>query len=506
MLIQLIEHFLIGTLNRAIARPRAEKTEPPVAHPSDCAVIGHLINEEGEKTTQEIALSPQARMRHLYLLGATGTGKTNSLLRLIESDIANKRAFCVIDLRGDLVDRILLRLANTATPDEWRERLLLMDLREADHIVGFNPLLGDGDLYGRALHLLSVLKYQSDSWGVQLEETLRNSLLALTEAECSLLEIEPLLTSPSFRAETLKKVGDSRVRSFFDRYEALSPANKTTWTLAVLNKVTPLLSIPAMRLTFGQAQSFSFRQLMDKQSGMIILISLSVDRFHDAAKLAGGLLISSFQSAIMSRADVSERERVPAHLYIDEFECMASDRFEAIVAEGRRFGLGLTLSHQNISQLSTGLKNVLRNNVHTQIYFQTGALDAAELVKEIGTEDKEEVRRTLMSQGVGQAYLIRRGEPSVRVQTLHNSDPRVSKAKVEAVRAASFATYARPRAEVETEIATRERSYSVATPNSPTAPVYEIRHSKTPTFKPNKGAATSPNKTKNTDSSEENKN
>ena len=70
-----------------------------------------------------------------------------------------------------------------------------MDLREADHVVGFNPLLGETDVYSRALHLLSVLKYQSDSWGVQLEETLRNCLLALAETGWSLLEIEPLLTN-----------------------------------------------------------------------------------------------------------------------------------------------------------------------------------------------------------------------------------------------------------------------------------------------------------------------
>ena len=500
MLTRLIEYFLIGALNKAVGRPNnPSPQEIPVAPtPADYANIGHLIGEEGRVTAQEIALSPQARMRHLYLLGATGTGKTNLLLRLIESDIANSRAFCVIDLRGDLVDRILLRLAAHGPPEAWSERLLLMDLRESDQVVGFNPLLGETDVYSRALHLLSVLKYQSDSWGVQLEETLRNSLLALAETGHSLLEIEPLLTNASFRAATMKRVSDSRVRSFFERFEALSTANQMTWTLAVLNKITPLLSVPSMRLTFGQQQSFSFRRLMDNQPGMIVLISLAVDRLHDAARLAGGLLVSGFQSAIMSRADVPERDRVPAHLYVDEFECMASDRFESIVAEGRRFGLGLTLSHQNISQLSTGLRNVLRNNVHTQVYFQTGALDAAELVKEIGGENNDEVRSMLISQGVGQAYLVRRGQPSVRVQVPHCPDPRVSAAKVAAVKAASLATYARPRSEVEAEIAERERTYSAPSPSPSAAPTYEIRHSKEATFKPGAAKTTKTRKPKET--------
>lgn len=508
MLIRLLEHFLISKLNhtRAGWEARGQRSLPSsVALPPDYTILGHIISP-AETTPRDrmlearlndagvVALSPDARRRHLYILGATGTGKTNLLLRLIESDIQNQCAFCVIDLRGDLVDRILLRLAAAGPPESWRERLLLMDLRDTENFVGFNPLVGEGDVYNRALHLLSVLKSQSDSWGVQLEETLRNCLFALAETGWSLLEIEPLLTNASFRAEVMRQVKDTRVRNFFERFGQLSSANKTTWTLAVLNKITPLLSIPALRLIFGQRQSVSFRQLLDQQPGMIVLVSLAIDRLHDAARLAGGMVVSSFQTAIMSRIDQPEAQRIPTHFYIDEFESMASDRFEAIVAEGRRFGLGLTLSHQNISQLSPNLRHVLRNNVHTQAYFQTGALDAADLAKEIGGgKGSDEVRAALMSQGVGQAYLVRRSQPSARIQVLHCPDPRITADRVQAVRAASAMTYARPRAEVEQELAERDRQFSMSIADASTTggaspgaqpPTYEIRHSRTASFGP----------------------
>ncbi len=494
MLTRLVENFLIGAFNRA--RDRKEVPPPPEPAPEaplppDATVLGHLIRADGAARREPVVLSSEARRRHLYMLGATGTGKTNLLLRLIESDIQNNVSFCVIDLRGDLVDRVMLRLAATAPPDVWRERLLLLDLRNSEHVVGFNPLLGESEVHTRALHLLAVIKHQSDSWGIQLEESLRNSLLALAETGWSLLEIEPLLTNSTFRAKVLEGVTDSRVRSFFERYNGLSASNQMTWALAVLNKITPLLSIPSLRLMFGQRQSFSFRNLLDRQPGMIVLVSLAIDQLHEAARLTGGLLVSSFQTAIMSRVDQPEAQRVPVNLYIDEFESMASERFEAIVAEGRRFGLGLTLSHQNINQLSTNLRHVLRNNVHTQIYFQTGALDAADLAKEInGEQSSDEVRATLMSQGIGQAYLVRRGQPSARLQVLHSPDPRVAEERVQAVRQASLETYARPKHEVEAEIAQREREYRQTSdsslPDSATgaAPSYEIRHSKARTFKP----------------------
>lgn len=537
MLTRLIEHLLIHGYNGAregLAKHKSKPSpaaEPVPATPPDHVVIGHVLGQEQDDDVIArdllkhgiVALTPEARRRHLYILGATGTGKTNLLLRLIESDIANKRAFCVVDLRGDLVDRVLLRVAAAADKEysdrvkaleAWRKRLLMIDLRNGEQVVGFNPLIGQGDSYSHALHLLEVLRQQSDSWGVQLEETLRNSLLALSSSGWSLLEIEPLLSNPAFRAQVLEKVADSHVKSFFERFKKLSASNQTTWALSVLNKVTPLLSVPSLRLTLGSRQSIDIGHLLDHEPGMAILVSLAVDRLHGAAHLAGGLFVSSFQSAIMARVDQAEKERVLTHLYVDEFEMMASERFQEIVAEGRRFGVGLCLSHQNLSQLTPGLRNVLRNNIHTQIYFQTGSLDAAELAKEITppesagdqatgkTSGKKksrkksdarsetrppDVRQVLMSQGVGEAYLVRRSKPSLRIRTLHCPDPPVEPDFVAALREASYATYGRSRAEAERELKEREakiKALSGKPGTSSAAPVYEIRHGKTANFKP----------------------
>lgn len=501
MIRQFIEFLCVTLFNWLRRSCSTRKLKQPasveIEAPPDRVVIGRMIPVPSSASSEpvatqrlhaiQVALTPEARRRHLYILGATGTGKTNLLLQLIESDIKHQRAFCVVDLRGDLVDRILLRLARSGSAQSWRERLLLVDLRDSDHLVGFNPLRTEGDAYNRALSVLEVLKAQSESWGVQLEETLRNSLVALAECGWSLLEIEPLLTNAAFRSQVLAKLSDRHVQGFFERFNELSAANQLSWTLAVLNKVTPLLAVPQLRLMFGQRQSFSFRTLLDQQPGMIILISLAVDRLHQAARLTGGLFVSAFQSAIMSRVDQPESERVPAFLYVDEFETMATDRFESIVAEGRRFGLGLCLSHQNISQLSPGLRHVLRNNVHTQVYFQTGALDAAELAKEISSpESTEDIRATLIGQGVGEAYLVRRGQPSSRIQTHYSPDPKVNSAVVEAIRQVSFTTYARPRSEIEHELLAREQEFKSLTGKAASGekPAYEIRHGKTTRFTP----------------------
>ena len=431
-----------------------------------------------------VSLPLSVRRRHLYAIGATGCGKTNFLLRLIEHDLARNQSLCVIDLRGDLVDRVLLRVAaaeaasasagsregtdgdkpqqapGTARVDrQRRQRVLILDLRQSAWTVGFNPLQGPGDPYARAYHVLSVLKTNAESWGVQLEETLRNALLALAEGGYSLLELEPLLSDADFRESVLARVSDPYVRSFFARYGELTPDKQTQWRLPVLNKVSPFLAIPQVRRMLGERNpKFTLSDLLDREPGAVILVSLGVDRLHGAAHLVGGLVISSLQNAIMARVDQKESERVPVHLYVDEFENLVSEGFEAFLAEGRRFGLGLTLSHQNLSQMPAGLGQMILNNAHTQMYFQTGAVDASELAREVVPhpgETREQIRMALTTQKVGEAYLLRRGEtePTHRVKILPCPDPKVSEAQVAALREAALSAFGRRSQDVDGEIA-----------------------------------------------------
>ncbi|MDQ2687989.1 MAG: type IV secretion system DNA-binding domain-containing protein, partial [Armatimonadota bacterium] len=468
MLTRLIESFLVYTFNRA-KRGIAAASVPAGAGDM---LLGQTLSSGTGHASVPVTLSPAARMRHLYVLGATGTGKTNLLLRLIESDIAARRTFCVIDLRGDLVDRILPRLVQEGTTAGAGERLLLIDLRSPERIVGFNPLAGPGEAYARAFHVLDVLRRQSDSWGIQLEETLRNALLALAETGWSLLEVEPLLSHPAFRRTVLEGVSDSHVRAFFVRYGQLSEDKQSQWRLPVLNKVTPLLAIPQLRLMLGQRRSFSFPPLLDGPPGRVILVALAVDRLHSAAHLVGGLLVSALQNAVMARVDQPEAARVPVHLYVDEFEAMVTDPFASLLAEGRRFGLGLCLSHQNLGQLDAALRQMLLANAHTQFYFQTGARDAGELARELATDEpKETVRAALVGQKVGEAFLVRRGLSSVRLRTTPCPDPNTDAAQVLAIRDASLDTYAQPRGELEQEMREREASfYPLPAPTEPRTP------------------------------------
>ena len=436
------------------------QTLPFVSAPAVSAskADGSLIHVAPPFSTQEVVLPFERRLQHVYLLGATGTGKTTLLLRLLESDIAHRRSICVVDLRGDLIERILPRLVAAAPPSEWEKRLMFLDLRDEKFAVGFNPLAGESDVHSRALHVFDVIKAQVDASGVRWEETLRNALLALAFGGWTLLEVEPLLTDAAFRNHVLSQVNDERVKAFWkERFGNLSPTQKSQYASEVLNKITPLLFTPTLRRVLGQRQAPPFRSLL-AEPGQVALVSLAVDRLHGAAQLAGALFVSAFQSAVMT-SERADKPCPPLSLYVDEFQTMATEKFETIVSEGRRFGLGLALSHQNAHQLDAKLLSCLRNVVGTYFYFQTGAGDASGLTSEvvIGTNGatRAEILATLISQKTGQAFLVRRGEPSVRVQVAPCPDPRVSREAVEELKQVARLNFARSTAEIDRELAKR---------------------------------------------------
>lgn len=469
-LVGLTELLIRAAFNAGMDRKRSAKDAGQSA--SDGVLLGHAIEDGGQ---QEVRLTSGERARHTYLIGSTGSGKTNCLLRLIEDDIARRDSFIVVDLRGDLVDRILSRVASSSDSD-LANRLTLIDLRQDEWITGFNPLLGEGEVQARALHLLGILKRHAESWGVQLDETLRNSLIALAEVRHSIVELEPLLTNQGFREEVLREGSDPAVRSFFSRFDSLTPEARSSWTGPVLNKLGSFLAIPRVRLTLGSGESIRLGELLNLR-GQVILISLGVDRLREAAHLVGSLLIHSIEAAVLGRVDLTEEDRVPVRLYVDEFETMASPSFEAIIAEGRRFGLSLILSHQNLSQLDTRLSAVIRNNVQCQLYFQTGVIDAGSLAGEVvGLGSKEDVKELLLSQNVGEALLVRRGQPSLPVRVLPCPDPEVLAAKVADLRLAALRRCGRGRIVIEEEISGRVRERSAANPR-------EVRDDSPPLWK-----------------------
>jgi hypothetical protein len=414
----IIEGALLFASSRLAVR-RQQCSQSMVA--GETRPIGWVLPSGDPGPRYPLQILQEERVRHLYILGATGSGKTNFIMQLLARDIADRRTVAVIDLRGDLVDKVLARL-DLKESRTLAKRIQLLDLRDSDRIIGFNPLIGNADPHSRAYLVKDAIKAHSDSWGVQLDETLRNALIPLAEANLSLLELEPFLTDHAFRQSIGSRSSDPSVASFFGRYDALSAERQQAWFLPVLNKVTPLLGIPRLRLLFGSPNCLDFKYSLDTP-GRILLVVLGVDRFHSAARLIGSLIIGAIECASMARVDTPEQLRNPVNFYVDEFETMATAAFSSIIAEGRRFGLALTLSHQNLSQIDRQLRDTILNNSHTQIFFSTGGEDARKLISYLKLGEEEDPVQLLQSLPIGQAFMRKRPSDPVLIQIDESKPP-----------------------------------------------------------------------------------
>lgn len=477
-----------GSRTASASMMPAPPSDPPV-------VIGEIVPSAREALRQpksprrDASFSTQERCKHCYITGISGAGKTTLLFNMLLADVAAGRGVCFIDFRGENADTILAQLAARYSPAELADRLLLLDLRRAhnggggqgemdtshaftSYTVGFDPLHQGRDPYSQVMFVMDVLKQQfGAALGVQTEELCRNTLLAmaLSPSRPPLADIEIFLTSSSARAALLQDVTDSSVLRFFSRYDALPEAQRGQWVSPVMNKISPMLSLPALRRLLGDAQSISLRDFLDTRPNAILLVSLAADEIYGVANLIGTLVISAVASALM-RSD--RKGGSPFFLYVDEFHNFASssgEQFCTMISEARRFGLGLILSHQSTSQLEPKLRVLIRNVVSTHVLFSTGGVDAELLAGEVPSDEpKTIIKQVLLSQRPGEALLVRRGLPTARIKTYFTPDPVIAASAVQALRQAVLRCHGRPVVEVEAEQQSREARYlSQVRPNTP---------------------------------------
>ncbi len=356
-----------------------------------------------------VSLPPEALETHGLVIGATGSGKTNLIHHLCAQDILRGHSVVVLDARGDLSIAIL-ELAARAKVDP--SRLTFLNLREKDRPTGFNPLSGDGEAYYRALCVLDAVAAESDSWGVQIAETLRNAVLLLAEAKGTLTELESLFYNPHSRRALMQRAYSENVLAFWQRYNQLSPDRQGALAGPVLNKVSMLFATETLRKVLGHFEPLDLARCVNTP-GSIILVSLAVDELHSAGWMLGSIFLSSLCREIFSRTELAESQRVPVRVYVDEFEHFGMREFESILAEGRRFKCSAILAHQTLAQLTPKMRSMILGNVGVKVVFRAARHDADILCKDLTGNIKS---FDLAAFKIGEALVWRRGEEPVHVE------------------------------------------------------------------------------------------
>jgi hypothetical protein len=344
----------------------------------------HLVIGTREQWGQECSfgLSADDLRQHLYIIGKSGTGKTTLLFNLILQAIEAGQGVGVIDPHGDLAEELLDHI-----PRHRIEQTVYFNPADTEHPIGFNVLRSRGAPHLVASGIVGALKsIWRDSWGPRLEYILYAAVAALLECDnVSLLGLQRMLSDSRYRAWVVKQVKDPMVRSFWvNEFEGYERKFLQEAVAPIQNKVGQLLMSPVMRNILGQVRStIDARFMMD--DGRIFIANLAKGKLgEDKSNLLGALLVTQFQLAAMSRADVPQGERPDFRLFVDEFQSFTSDSFTSILSEARKYRLGLTLAHQYLEQVRPEIRQAVFGNVGSLIAFRVGQSDAELLEREFG--------------------------------------------------------------------------------------------------------------------------
>ena len=322
------------------------------------------------------------RLRHLHVLGQTGTGKTTLLFNLALQDVLAGAGVGVIDPHGDLVDELLQHVPPGRSGD-----VVLFDPSDLDYPPSFNLLANvPPDLRHLAVSGVvgSLKAIWRDSWGPRLEHLLGNAVAALMEAEGqSLLGVSRLFADSGYRRRVVRQVRDPVVVAFFENELAGYDKRFLAEAAApIQNKLGQLLLSPPVRNVLGQSRrKLDLRRVMDR--GQIFLAKLPRGRLGpDKAALLGSLLVGQFELAALSRADTLESRRRPFHLVVDEFATFATDSFASMLSEVRKYGLSLVLAQQYLAQARPEVREAIFGNAGSLVSFRVGSGDAQEVSRQ----------------------------------------------------------------------------------------------------------------------------
>jgi len=327
-------------------------------------------------------IKDQDRLGHIYCIGKTGVGKSTLLENMAISDIQKGNGLCIIDPHGDIAEDIL-----NSIPEERIKDVIYFNPSDIKHSIAFNPLrsIHTDHQHLVASGLISTFKkIWAESWGPRMEYILRFSLLTLLEyRHATLLDIQPLLTDIYFRNHVLFRIKNPHILEFWrNEFEKYPPQLKAEAIAPILNKMGLFrASIPLRNIVGQKVSSFTFQDVMD--NGKIFIANLSKGKLgEDTTALLGSMLITNIQLSTLYRAIQKEEERRPFYLYVDEMHSFVTNSFANILAEARKYKLGLFLTHQYIEQLAEPIRAAIFGNAGTMIAFRVGATDADDLEKE----------------------------------------------------------------------------------------------------------------------------
>jgi hypothetical protein len=386
-----------------ITHKRYKSFVPPISDLSFEGILLGTVRTEASSEANEVRLPPADRLRHLYVIGKTGTGKSSFLASLIIQDIVNNLGVVVVDPHGDLCDDVV-----SALPERCLENVILVDpmLSASYPKCSLNVLdIGSSsksdeelaqakDYWTGELTSMFLSLYGSEVFGPRIQEYFQAACLTLMSSRVAgtLVDVPRLFVDADFRNQVREATkGDLYVNEFWSGYDASGSRERDEILPYFTSKFSPLVRSHAIRNFVGQSVSaLKIDEYISNRKAC--LIRLSKGRLGELQmRLIGMLLFSKLKSSVFMRQSEEVSSRKPVMLYVDEFQNFMFEGFQTLLSEARKYGLGLVLAHQYLAQLrqerfqlygsgrDAGLLPAILGNVGSVAVFRVGSTDGAEM-------------------------------------------------------------------------------------------------------------------------------
>jgi len=380
-----------------------------------------------------ITIPDSVRLEHTHILGGTGHGKTQLLQKLIAHDLEAEGdqapSIIVIDSQGDLIRTISsLACFDPDAASNMADRLILIDPNDVEFPV--------------ALNMFAVNQHRIETYGLADRERVLNSVIDLFEYVFSALlgaELTQkqgvvfrylarlMLEIPNATVQTLRELmEDGRpfrahmeklegsARRFFET-EFFSPGFSAT-KKQILRRLWGVLATPAFERMFSHPENrIDLFEAMN--TGKIILINTAKDLLKpDGSSIFGRFFIAKITQAALERATIPDADRRPCFVYIDEAHDYFDDTIEHLFNQARKYRVGLTIAHQNLGQLSSGLRASVMASTSLKFAGGVSASDARALAEDMRT-DAEFIRSMRKRRGQSEfaAFIKNRTARALRI-------------------------------------------------------------------------------------------
>lgn len=370
----------LARFRTAVAVIKSEKT--------DVAGTITICENVHQGVSQSIVISPDDRMRHVFIIGQTGTGKSTLMENMIVQDIINGQGVAVIDPHGDLVEGVIGRI-----PQKRQADVIVFDVLDQDYPIGMNIIkwntLQERDLLIDELYLTLDRLYDMHSTGGPIFEAYFRVMLKLLMGRShrsnftpTILDFNNCFNNKDFR-DWLKRnfEGSAELDGIIEIERAGGELEIKNVAPYVTSKLTRFFNDQGIRHIVGQGSCLDFEKIMNEKK--ILLVNLGKGRFGNVVSaILANHIVTRFKLAAMKRGNIPPRERKDFFLYVDECHNLPPENFCELLSEARKYRLGLVLATQYAGQLNKAgfsgdnLLSAIFGNVGTKMTFRLGPEDA----------------------------------------------------------------------------------------------------------------------------------